>query len=59
MLRDILGETLAGLEEEGVYLHDAVVSPITGRKGNREFLFHLKTTRALEAGRDILKALDF
>jgi 23S rRNA (cytidine1920-2'-O)/16S rRNA (cytidine1409-2'-O)-methyltransferase len=59
VLREILAETLAGLEEEGVYLHAAAVSPITGRKGNREFLFHLKTIRASLRGQDILKALDF
>jgi len=59
VVRDILEKTSAGLEEEGVFLHNAVVSPITGRKGNREFLFLLRTAVSAMPGRDILRALVF
>jgi 23S rRNA (cytidine1920-2'-O)/16S rRNA (cytidine1409-2'-O)-methyltransferase len=59
VVREILRDTLAGLEAEGIFLHKAVVSPITGRKGNREFLFLLRTAGSSLSGRDVLKGLDF
>ena len=57
VIREILIETLEGLEEEGAHLHGVSASPITGRKGNREFLFLLRTTRPSYQGGDLIKAL--
>jgi 23S rRNA (cytidine1920-2'-O)/16S rRNA (cytidine1409-2'-O)-methyltransferase len=41
-LRAILSDLVAGLEEEGVGVENALESPIRGRKGNREFLLLLR-----------------
>ncbi|MDR2588266.1 MAG: TlyA family RNA methyltransferase, partial [Spirochaetales bacterium] len=43
-LRRILAGLLAGLEAEGLTVHDIIKSPLTGRAGNREFFFDLRTT---------------
>jgi 23S rRNA (cytidine1920-2'-O)/16S rRNA (cytidine1409-2'-O)-methyltransferase len=40
--RAIVGELLEALEAEGVGAEKAMPSPVTGRKGNREFLFLLR-----------------
>jgi 23S rRNA (cytidine1920-2'-O)/16S rRNA (cytidine1409-2'-O)-methyltransferase len=42
MLREVLAELIARLSEEGIGAEKAMASPITGRKGNREFLFLLR-----------------
>jgi 23S rRNA (cytidine1920-2'-O)/16S rRNA (cytidine1409-2'-O)-methyltransferase len=42
-VRDALARLAADLAAEGVLLEKAAASPITGRKGNREFLFLLRT----------------
>jgi len=47
-LRKVLLQVASGLDEEGVEVLGIIPSPITGRRGNREFLFYLKT------GQDIL-----
>jgi 23S rRNA (cytidine1920-2'-O)/16S rRNA (cytidine1409-2'-O)-methyltransferase len=44
--RDILLALIAGLWEEGVYLSRITASPITGRRGNLEFLGHFTGVKA-------------
>jgi 23S rRNA (cytidine1920-2'-O)/16S rRNA (cytidine1409-2'-O)-methyltransferase len=49
-LRVILRELLSALGEEGVLMDQAMPSPITGRKGNQEFLFLFYAGQPLAAG---------
>ena len=57
ILRGILEEVVKLLLEEEVFLHAALLSPIRGRKGNREFFFFLKDLPGPDATR-ILDSLD-
>jgi 23S rRNA (cytidine1920-2'-O)/16S rRNA (cytidine1409-2'-O)-methyltransferase len=45
--RAVLRETRAGLARHGLVVVDAMASPLRGADGNSEFLFHLRTTRAV------------
>ncbi len=57
-LRGILTELIRGLEGEGVHALDGVSSPITGRKGNREFLLLLQSSAGAAAEvEELLKSL--
>ena len=40
-IEQVLVEVASALSQEGVYIEDVVASPISGRKGNREFFFLL------------------
>ena len=42
-LLSILSDLVDSLREEGVHFEGAVASPLRGRRGNREFLFRLRT----------------
>ena len=48
-LKKVLLQVASGLEEEGIEVLGIIPSPITGRRGNREFLFSLR------AGGNVLK----
>ena len=47
LLYDTLIAVYRSLKEEGVSIHDITNSPITGRKGNREFLALLRLSQGL------------
>ena len=57
-LREILWGLMKLLLDEGVYLHAALPSPITGRRGNQEFFFLLRNVPGPEVT-SILDSLDF
>jgi len=47
-IRAVLRELTRDLAAEGVYVHSVVPSPITGRKGNREFFLLILRTKTRE-----------
>jgi 23S rRNA (cytidine1920-2'-O)/16S rRNA (cytidine1409-2'-O)-methyltransferase len=49
-LRSILLDLISALQTEKVYTRDIAESPITGRSGNREFLFDLNSKEGLGLG---------
>jgi 23S rRNA (cytidine1920-2'-O)/16S rRNA (cytidine1409-2'-O)-methyltransferase len=53
VLRVILRELLAALGAEGVYADQAMPSPLTGRKGNQEFLFLFRSGKPRAAGETV------
>ncbi|WP_374968836.1 TlyA family RNA methyltransferase [Terrabacter sp. BE26] len=60
--RRVLRDVAATASEQGLHLHGATASPITGTDGNREFLFWLAPRRVLGASPaaldDMLGAID-
>ncbi len=47
LLKETMDQVYSTLVEEGVGIHGLLLSPITGRKGNREFLALLTTERGM------------
>jgi 23S rRNA (cytidine1920-2'-O)/16S rRNA (cytidine1409-2'-O)-methyltransferase len=56
-VRDALERLVRDLDAEGVSALKAIPSPIRGRKGNREFLFLLRTGEPGAGGASVLDAL--
>jgi len=55
-LLSIAEEVMDELEDENAFVRKAAISPVPGRKGNREFLFWITTDSASLPGKDKLLA---